>query len=183
MQFENVIRTESKLQKLRENVDEYGLIREDALLSLLSLELDRKTPVSVVVCQIEGLNELHFKHSEFVGSFLAQFSEFLSERRRSADYYGRVGKDFVMVLIDTDVHGSRQFCDRLRDGTETKPGWKVELLSCIARAARKVPEGNLVLSHIRDSNFGSLKLGFASVNEGESANELIKRAKLSMFLT
>lgn len=97
-----------------------GLLRREAILDILSRELDRAQrhgrPLTVAMADLDHFKALNDRYGHLVGdSLLKEASRVLAEGLRSTDSIGRYGgEEFLFVLPETNLAGARVVADKVR---------------------------------------------------------------------
>lgn len=122
-------RTEQSLLEANKKLEE--LSTRDSLTNLynrrhadkvLEIEFNRakryKNPLSCLLIDIDYFKKINDLYGHpFGDKVLVYFSRFLLEMTRSTDIVSRYGgEEFLIILPDVNVHGARDFAERLRDG-------------------------------------------------------------------
>jgi two-component system cell cycle response regulator len=111
-------------EKLRELVDIddlTGLYNMRSLYQKLDFEMDRgrryKREVCVVMMDMDYFKSVNDGHDHLFGSYvLSEVGKIIRANTRNTDISARYGGDeFLMVLTETNYHGSIYFCEKLRD--------------------------------------------------------------------
>ncbi|HBL29435.1 MAG TPA: hypothetical protein DD490_21595 [Acidobacteria bacterium] len=114
-------------QRLHEMSTLDGLTRQlnhRAIYERLTLEMERarryKTPLSVVLCDLDDFKEVNDTHGHLAGDrVLSEAAGVLRRHLRSTDVLGRYGgEEFLVVLPQVDLDAARQAAERLRRGLE-----------------------------------------------------------------
>jgi diguanylate cyclase (GGDEF)-like protein/PAS domain S-box-containing protein len=143
-----------------------GLMNRRALSEILTYELDRArrhaSPLSLVLCDIDGFKEINDTYGHDVGDRVLQtISATLKTLLRKTDTAGRYGGDeFMLILPETP-----------RKGAENLTG---KLLSAVQDADLNLPDGK--------PHRLSMSIGIAEPLENEdSIDSVIKRADDAMY--
>jgi diguanylate cyclase (GGDEF)-like protein/putative nucleotidyltransferase with HDIG domain len=97
-----------------------GLLNRRAFEELLNFELDRSRrtgrPVTVIVGEVEGLDQLNQERGHAAGdAALQQVASDMAKWKRRIDFAGRIGGEkFGIVLPETDEDGAFLVAERLR---------------------------------------------------------------------
>jgi diguanylate cyclase (GGDEF)-like protein len=97
-----------------------GLLRREAILDILSRELDRaqrhRRPLTVAMADLDHFKALNDRYGHLVGdSLLKEAARVLAEGLRSTDSIGRYGgEEFLFVLPETTLAGARVVADKVR---------------------------------------------------------------------
>jgi len=117
-------------QRLHEMSTLDGLTRQlnhRAIYERLTEEMERarryKTPLSVVLCDLDEFKEVNDTHGHLAGDqVLREAAGVLRHCLRSTDVLGRYGgEEFLAVLPQIDLTAARQAAERLRQGLEGHP--------------------------------------------------------------
>jgi len=112
-------------------------------------------PLSVVMCDLDHFKQTNDTYGHGAGDFMLQtFGERLRTTLREADLAGRIGGDeFLVILPETDLSGSRIFAERLLKVIGATPvplpaGGQMEV-TCSLGIAERIPgdlEAGLLLA-------------------------------------
>ncbi|MFP3940492.1 MAG: diguanylate cyclase [Thermoanaerobaculia bacterium] len=97
-----------------------GLLRREAVLEILSRELDRAQrydrPLTVGMADLDHFKAINDRYGHLAGdTLLKQVAQVLASGLRSTDSVGRYGgEEFLIVLPETDLAGARVVANKLR---------------------------------------------------------------------
>lgn len=97
-----------------------GLLRREAVLEILSRELDRAQrydrPLTVGMADLDHFKAINDRYGHLAGdTLLKQVAQVLASGLRSTDSVGRYGgEEFLIVLPETDLTGARVVANKLR---------------------------------------------------------------------
>jgi two-component system, cell cycle response regulator len=149
-------------QRLHELSSLDGLTRQlnhRVIYERLNEELERaaryKTPLSVVLCDLDRFKQINDSHGHLAGdSVLREAAAALRRLLRSTDLLGRYGgEEFLMVLPQVDLEGGRLAAERMRRGLEAFPyelpsGLRVRVTASFGVAARDELTGPPSADHL-----------------------------------
>lgn len=134
-----------------------GLRNRRYLTEMLAVEFLRakrhKTPLSVVMADIDHFKSVNDAHGHAAGDAVLQgVAEVLRRRMRGSDHGGRYGgEEFLLVLSNAEIEGARSFAERLREeveetafGTDAGPLQVTLSLGVASLRARHETPGDLV---------------------------------------
>lgn len=122
------VSAESELQKKyderkKESITD-GLTRlynkvytEDSLLKLLKISSRETVSLSVIMCDIDHFKKVNDTYGHQAGDYvLYTVAQLLKGESRESDIVGRFGgEEFIVVLANTDLPGSKVFSERFRN--------------------------------------------------------------------
>ena len=139
-----------------------GLLNSRKLQQDLPDEISRArrfgSPLALAYVDLDNIKGINDAHSHAIGDdVLRRFSELLRQTARRTDRCYRVGGDeFIVIMPGTAINGARELLDRLRSSALHGP---VEL-----------------------ERYGaSLSVGVVKLRDGESPNDLLRRADHLMY--
>lgn len=147
-----------------------GLLRREAILDVLSRELERAgrygRPLTVGMADLDHFKEVNDRYGHLAGdTLLKRVAQALAGGLRSTDAVGRYGgEEFLIVLPETDLAGARVVADKLR---------------------RLVEEARAPMEDGEDASV-TVSIGLASRTEtdatsADDARELLARADRALY--
>lgn len=121
---DELTRANARLKELVDIDDLTGLFNMRSLYQKLDYELDRASRynrvVSVVMMDMDHFKSVNDENDHLFGSFvLSEIGNIIKENIRKVDFAARYGGDeFLIVLTETNIEGTRTFCERLRSRIE-----------------------------------------------------------------
>lgn len=154
------------LKELVDIDDLTGLFNMRSLYQRLDFEIERgrrfHRPLCVVMMDMDHFKTVNDGHDHLFGSYvISEVGKIIRGNTRNIDIPARYGGDeFLIVLSETPLEGSKYFCERLRKAIESTT----------------FTNGN-------DSIRLTISLGFAMTENGESitAKELVRRADMALY--
>ncbi len=113
-----------ELQHISQTDGLTGLFNRQHLDSRLSGELERarryNTPLSLIIFDIDHFKNINDTYGHITGDIILQTTaSIIKETIRGTDLAGRFGGDeFVIILVETDIHVGLQVAERLRQRIE-----------------------------------------------------------------
>lgn len=118
----SLLEANKKLEELSTKDSLTNLFNRRYTSKVLEAEFNRakryKNPLSCLLIDIDYFKKINdvYGHS-FGDKVLVYFSSFLLEMTRSTDVVTRYGgEEFLVILPDVNIHGAKDFAERLRDG-------------------------------------------------------------------
>ena len=113
-------RANSKLKELVDTDDLTGLFNMRSLYQKLDFEINRAARydrmVSAIMLDMDHFKLVNDGNDHLFGSFvLSQIGQIIRDNIRNVDFGARYGGDeFLVILTETSLEGTRVFCERLR---------------------------------------------------------------------
>jgi diguanylate cyclase (GGDEF)-like protein len=148
-----------------------GLLRREAILDQLNLELERaqrySRPLTLAMADLDHFKEVNDRYGHLAGdTLLKAVSQVASEGLRSTDMIGRYGgEEFLVVLPETEIAGAVSVAEKIR--------------SLVQKTSVPMEDGTLVRV--------TISIGLASLRDGHprqerlSARDLIAAADRSLY--
>ncbi len=117
-------RANKRLEELAATDDLTGLYNMRSMYEKLTFEIDRAMrfhrAVGVIMFDLDNFKAVNDQNDHLFGSYvLTQVGQIIKDNMRKVDFAGRYGGDeFVIVLSETNLHGAKAFCERLRQMVE-----------------------------------------------------------------
>ena len=93
-----------------------GVLNRRTVLGHLERLLSRSAPLSVLLMDLDHFKQVNDGYGHAAGDHvLCQFTALIATERRGRDYFGRLGgEEFLLVLDDADLAEAEQIAERLR---------------------------------------------------------------------
>ncbi len=140
-----------------------GLVNRRRFIEALGAEITRAsafgTPLSVIVADLDDFKLINDLFGHHVGDeVLRRFAKLIEDHLREVDVPGRLGgEEFAILVPDTDAAGATAVAERIRQS-----------LSEMA-----LP--------LRDARAITATFGVAQLEEGESGDDLLRRADVALY--
>jgi two-component system cell cycle response regulator len=115
-----------RLRELADTDDLTGLYNMRSFYQRLETELQRgrrfKRPVAVAMMDMDHFKSVNDDHDHLFGSYvISEVGKIIRKNIRQVDFAARYGGDeFIIVLTETNLHGAKQFTERLRKVIEKR---------------------------------------------------------------
>ncbi len=115
-----------QLKSLSEHDDVTGLYNMRSMYERIDHEIKRsnrnKKPVSCIMLDMDHFKEVNDNHDHVFGSFvLKEVGKIIARSIRETDFAARYGGDeFLIVLTDTSLDGTKMVTERIRKGVQDR---------------------------------------------------------------
>jgi len=94
-----------------------------SILNLLDQLLQRRTPLSVLLLDLDFFKQVNDRFGHAGGDCVLQrFAHIICQEKRSRDFFGRLGgEEFLLILDGADVDEALQIAERLRTSVSAQP--------------------------------------------------------------
>ncbi|MGE0069362.1 MAG: diguanylate cyclase [Thiomonas sp.] len=114
---------ERRLEHLATRDSLTGIHNRHSILGILERLLQRKAPLSVLLLDLDHFKQVNDGFGHVAGDrVLGRFAEIIESEKRSRDFFGRLGgEEFLLILDGTDEAEAQRIAERLRAAVCARP--------------------------------------------------------------
>lgn len=135
---------------------------ESHMISLHNEAINHARPLTIITFDLDHFKSINDRFGHDVGDeVIKEFAHRIQNNMRSVDLFARMGgEEFSMIMPDTDLNSAMKVAERLR---------------------LEISKQAFILSDNSQSLPITVSIGVASVREGESPDDVLKRADLALY--